>query len=79
MKEKTKIYQASTSELYGLVQETPQSEKPLFIQEVHMELLNYMPTGLLLTIESPIIFSLVMGFYLIMNRPEEEKHLLLEK
>ena len=28
--EKTKIYQASTSELYGLIQETPQSEKTPF-------------------------------------------------
>ena len=27
---KTKFYQASTSELYGLVQETPQSEKTPF-------------------------------------------------
>ncbi len=30
MKEKTKIYQASTSELYGLVQEVPQNEKTPF-------------------------------------------------
>lgn len=30
LKEKTKIYQASTSELYGLVQEVPQSEKTPF-------------------------------------------------
>jgi GDPmannose 4,6-dehydratase len=30
MSEKTKIYQASTSELYGLVQEVPQSEKTPF-------------------------------------------------
>ena len=30
MKDKTKIYQASTSELYGLVQEVPQSEKTPF-------------------------------------------------
>ncbi|MFN8164747.1 MAG: GDP-mannose 4,6-dehydratase [Bacteroidia bacterium] len=30
MSKKTKIYQASTSELYGLVQETPQSEKTPF-------------------------------------------------
>ncbi len=29
---KTKIYQASTSELYGLVQEVPQSEKTPFTQ-----------------------------------------------
>ena len=30
LKNKTKIYQASTSELYGLVQETPQNEKTPF-------------------------------------------------
>jgi GDPmannose 4,6-dehydratase len=30
LQEKTRIYQASTSELYGLVQETPQSEKTPF-------------------------------------------------
>ena len=30
LKEKTRFYQASTSELYGLVQETPQSEKTPF-------------------------------------------------
>jgi len=30
LKEKTKIYQASTSELYGLVQEVPQNEKTPF-------------------------------------------------
>ena len=30
LEQKTKIYQASTSELYGLVQETPQSEKTPF-------------------------------------------------
>jgi GDPmannose 4,6-dehydratase len=30
LNDKTKIYQASTSELYGLVQETPQSEKTPF-------------------------------------------------
>ena len=28
--EKTRVYQASTSELYGLVQETPQTEKTAF-------------------------------------------------
>ncbi len=30
LKDKTRVYQASTSELYGLVQETPQSEKTPF-------------------------------------------------
>ena len=32
--EKTKIYQASTSELYGKVQEIPPKESTPFIQEV---------------------------------------------
>lgn len=35
---KTKVYQASTSELYGLVQEIPQSEKTPFIH-AHLMLL----------------------------------------
>lgn len=43
--EKTKIYQASTSELYGLVQEVPQSEKRLSILVLHMLLPNFMPIG----------------------------------
>ena len=30
LEEHTRIYQASTSELYGLVQETPQTEKTPF-------------------------------------------------
>ena len=42
---KTKFYQASTSELYGLVQETPQNEKLLFTQEVLMPLQNFMLIG----------------------------------
>ena len=32
----TKFYQASTSELYGLIRESPQNEETPFIQEVHM-------------------------------------------
>ena len=44
---KTKIYQASTSELYGLVQQVPQSEKHHSIH-VHLMLLQKcMHTGLL--------------------------------
>ena len=43
--DKTKIYQASTSELYGLIQESPQSEKLHFIQEVLMQLRSFMLTG----------------------------------
>ena len=42
---KTKVYQASTSELYGLVRETPQNEILLFILGVPMESRNYTLTG----------------------------------
>ena len=41
----TKIYQASTSELYGYTQETPQKETTPFTQEVLMQLQNYMHIG----------------------------------
>ena len=37
----TKFYQASTSELYGKVMETPQNELTPFIQGLHMALQNY--------------------------------------
>ena len=37
LNQKTKFFQASTSELYGLVQETPQKETTPFILEVHMQ------------------------------------------
>ena len=34
---KTKFYQASTSELFGLIQENPQTEQTPFILDLHME------------------------------------------
>ena len=42
---KTRIYQASTSELYGLVQEIPQTEKHPSIREVRMVSQNCMHIG----------------------------------
>ena len=45
LSKKTKLYQASTSELYGLIQETPQKESTRFIQEVLMVSPNYMHIG----------------------------------
>ena len=36
LNKKVKIYQASTSELYGLIKETPQSEKTPFYPRTHM-------------------------------------------
>jgi len=46
----TRIYQASTSELYGMVQEVPQSEKLLSIHALLMLWPKCMLTGLLLII-----------------------------
>ena len=36
LEKKTKIYQASTSELFGLVQEVPQKRQPRSTHAVHM-------------------------------------------
>ena len=46
LEKKTKIYQASTSELFGLVQEVPQKKLHRFTHEVRMEQQNCMVIGL---------------------------------
>ena len=79
LESKTKIYQASTSELFGKVCEVPQKETTPFYPRVLMVLQNYMHIGLLLTIERHIIYTLVTEFYLITNPQEEERLLLQEK
>ena len=40
-----KFYQASSSEMYGQVQETPQNENTPFHPKVLTQLLNFMLTG----------------------------------
>ena len=45
LEQKTKFYQASTSELYGLVQETPQKETTPFIHVLLMRLLSFIRIG----------------------------------
>lgn len=45
LEEKTRFYQASTSELYGLVQEVPQNEKTPFTRVLPMPQPSSMPTG----------------------------------
>ncbi len=45
LEKKTKFYQASTSELYGLVQEVPQSEKPPSIHAALTRPQSFMPIG----------------------------------
>jgi GDPmannose 4,6-dehydratase len=43
LEQKIKFYQASTSELYGLVQETPQKKRHRFIHALPMRLRNFIP------------------------------------
>ena len=47
LQNKTKFYQASTSELYGLIKEKPQTENTLSTLEVHMLWLSFTLIGLL--------------------------------
>ena len=55
-KDKIKFYQASTSELYGLVQAIPQKKLLHFIQDPHMLVLNYILIGLQKITEKHIIY-----------------------
>ena len=79
LENKTKFYQASSSELYGLVQETPQKETTPFIQDPLTLFLNYLRIGLLSITENHMVFMHAMGFYLIMNPLEEGRPLLQER
>jgi GDPmannose 4,6-dehydratase len=45
LEKKTKFYQASTSELFGEIQEKKQSEKQNFILKVLMQHQNFSLTG----------------------------------
>lgn len=56
LEKKTRIYQASTSELYGLVQEDATSEKTPFYP-VSMPWQNFTPIGSWSITAKPIIFS----------------------
>ena len=45
LEKKTRFYQASSSELFGQVQESPQKKLHHFIQDLHMQQRNFMPIG----------------------------------
>lgn len=53
--EKTRYYQASTSELFGRVQEVPQTEKRLFTRALPMPAPSCMPIGLQSTTGRPMV------------------------
>jgi len=73
--DKTKIYQASTSELYGLVQEVPQKESTPFIRAHHMELQNCMLIGLRSITGKPTTCLHATEFFSTMRAPCVEKPL----
>jgi len=50
-----------------------------FILDHHMRFQSYLPTGLQLIIEKHTVYMYVMEYYLIMNRLDGVKLLLLEK
>ena len=70
---KTKFYQASTSELYGEIQEKNNLKKQNFTLKVLMLHQSYFHIGLLKIIESHMVYSLVMGYCLIMSPQDVEK------
>ena len=74
-----KFYQASTSELFGKVQEIPQNENTKFYPRSPSLVQNYMVIVLQLIIVRHIICTLVVVYYLIMNHRCEVQNLLLEK
>ena len=77
LENKTRIYHASTSELYGKVQETPQNEKTPFHPRSPYAAAKNMHTGSQEIIEKHMAFSHLMVFYLTMKVLEEERLLLL--
>jgi GDPmannose 4,6-dehydratase len=70
---KTKIYQASTSELYGLVQAVPQSETTPFYPRSPYAVAKLYAYWITVNYREAIIYLHVMVYYLIMNLHKEEK------
>ena len=79
LSKKTKYYQASTSELYGLVQQVPQSETTPFTHVRHMPWQNCIVIGSQLITARHIIFLRAMAFCSIMSHLYVAKRLLQEK
>ena len=71
---KTRFYQASTSELYGKVQETPQKETTPFYPARRTRSPSFTPTGLPSIIGKRMAYTPATVSSLIMNRHCAEKH-----
>ena len=70
LQEKTRFYQASTSELYGKVQEVPQTEKTPFYPRSPYGVAKLYSYWIVKIIESLIICLLVMVYFLIMSHQD---------
>lgn len=80
LEDKTRFYQASTCELYGLVQETPQKETtPFYPRSPLMRWQNYMPIGLRSITTRLMVSMPAMVYYSITNRRLVEKRSLRVK
>jgi GDPmannose 4,6-dehydratase len=75
LEKKTKFYQASTSELYGKVWETPQTEKPRFIPGPPMAWPSSTPSGSRLITARPTICLPAMASCSTTNPPFGARHL----
>ena len=73
LQEKSKFYQASTSELYGLVQEVPQNEKTPFYPRSPYAVASSMPTGSRSITGKPITCLPVTGSFSTVSHPYGEK------
>ena len=74
--EKVRYYQASSSEMYGKVQEVPQLETTPFWPRRHMPVLRFMLIGSQLIIVSLTICMQVVEYSLTMSLREEARLLL---
>ena len=73
---KTKVYQASTSELYGLVQEIPQKETTPFYPRSPYAVAKLYAYWIVVNYREAYNIFALMEFYLIMNLQEEVQILL---
>ena len=69
MEDKVRIYQASTSDLYGLVQEIPQRETTPFYPRSPYGVAKLYGYWIVKTIENPMDYTQVLEFYSIMKSP----------
>ena len=79
LEKSTRFYQASTSELYGLVQETPQSEKTPFYPRSPYAVAKLYAYWITVNYREAYGMYACNAFFLITSLQEEEKLLLQER